>query len=224
MSNRRIILPRVILHSAVSADGRTDGFTPDIGLYYELAGAFKEDCTLAGSETILKGTPADWKEDEPPPVDPTRALLAVPDSRGRIRSWGYWKRQPYWRGIVVLCSMKTLEDYLTYLVQEKIEYLIAGEDHVDLRTALQALNARYGVQRVRVDSGGILNGVLLRAGLVDEVSLLVHPALVGGESPRSMFRTADLAAAGGVVQLRLTHSEKLKGDIMWLRYDVVGGK
>lgn len=215
-------MPYVVLHSAVSADGRTDWFTPDIGLYYEMAGAFKEDCTLAGADTILKGTPPDWKaEGDVPPADPAKALLAVPDSRGRIRSWGYWKRQPYWRGIVVLCSLKTPEDYLQYLVQERIEYLIAGEDHVDLRTALQALNTRYGVQTVRVDSGGILNGVLLRAGLVDEVSLLVHPAMVGGESPRAIFRAPDLAVAEGVVQLRLKHMEQLKDGIVWLRYSVV---
>jgi 2,5-diamino-6-(ribosylamino)-4(3H)-pyrimidinone 5'-phosphate reductase len=36
---------------------------------------------------------------------------------------------------------------------------------------------------VRVDSGGALNGALLRAGLVDEVSLLVHPVLAG-DAPR----------------------------------------
>ena len=36
---------------------------------------------------------------------------------------------------------------------------------------------------VRVDSGGALNGALLRAGLVDEISLLVHPVLVG-DAPR----------------------------------------
>ena len=36
---------------------------------------------------------------------------------------------------------------------------------------------------MRVDSGGALNGALLRAGLVDEISLLVHPVLVG-DAPR----------------------------------------
>ena len=35
--------------------------------------------------------------------------------------------------------------------------------------------------------GGRLNGVLLRAGLVDELHLLVHPVLVGGDTP-SFFR------------------------------------
>jgi 2,5-diamino-6-(ribosylamino)-4(3H)-pyrimidinone 5'-phosphate reductase len=87
--------------------------------------------------------------------------------------------------------------------------------------ALEELNARYGVRTVRVDSGGTLNGVLLRAGLVDEVSVLIGPCLVGGTTPRSIFRAPDLTSSEGVVELKLTHVEKLKGDVVWLRYEVV---
>ncbi len=46
--------PRVILHNAVSLDGRIEGFLPDLGLYYQLAAGFREEATLIGSETILK--------------------------------------------------------------------------------------------------------------------------------------------------------------------------
>jgi 2,5-diamino-6-(ribosylamino)-4(3H)-pyrimidinone 5'-phosphate reductase len=74
---------------------------------------------------------------------------------------------------------------------------------------------------VRVDSGGILNGALLRAGLVDELSLLINPGLVGGTTPRSAFVAPDLTSAGGVINLRLTHMEKVRGDVVWLRYEVV---
>jgi 2,5-diamino-6-(ribosylamino)-4(3H)-pyrimidinone 5'-phosphate reductase len=40
---------------------------------------------------------------------------------------------------------------------------------------------------VRVDSGGTLNAALLRAGLVDELHLLVHPTLVGGINQKTFF-------------------------------------
>ncbi len=58
------------------------------------------------------------------------------------------------------------------------------------------------MKTVRVDSGGKLNGELLRLGLVDEISLLVHPYLVGGQSPASMFRAADLVHEVGVLRAR----------------------
>jgi len=92
---------------------------------------------------------------------------------------------------------------------------------VDYRAALEELNARYGVTTVRVDSGGTLNGALLREGLIHEVSLLLHPCLVGGETPRSFFRAADLDHPEDMVQLKLAHLEKLRDDVVWLIYEVV---
>ena len=51
------MLPRVIVHSMVSVDGRIDWFQPDVGLFYETVRNWSEDCTLAGSTTILTGDP-----------------------------------------------------------------------------------------------------------------------------------------------------------------------
>ncbi len=222
------MLPYVILHNAVSVDGRILGFAADIALYYDLAARFEADCVLAGSNTALAAAamfPQETAalEDAPLPEkisgDP-RPLLAVPDSRGRIQNWHLWQRAPYWRDIVVLCSRSTPEAYLEYLRQRGIETIVAGEDRVDMRAALEELNARYGVQRIRLDSGGTLNGVLLREGLVDEASVLVHPALVGGTSPASIFRVPDLASPEGAIPLRLKHLEQFEGGIVWLRYEV----
>jgi 2,5-diamino-6-(ribosylamino)-4(3H)-pyrimidinone 5'-phosphate reductase len=45
--------PRVILHNAVSLDGRVTGFFVDLGIYYRLASHWGEDVTLAGCDTLL---------------------------------------------------------------------------------------------------------------------------------------------------------------------------
>ena len=52
---------------------------------------------------------------------------------------------------------------------------------------------------VSVDRGGTLNGILLRDGLVDEISILVCPSRVGGMSPKSIFRTPDLISSDGMI-------------------------
>ncbi|UCD36889.1 MAG: RibD family protein [Fidelibacterota bacterium] len=220
------MLPRVILHNAVSADGRIDWFTPDVGLFYKLASHWNEDATLAGSDTIYNPEESTAEEgDEPldPPVvkaDDSRPLLVVPDSRGRVRNWGQLRQAGYWRDMVALCTHATPASYLDYLEQRHVTYILAGDKRVDFRTALESLNTRFGVKQVRVDSGGILNGVLLRAGLVDEVSLLIHPGLVGGSTSRSMYQAPDLSTPGGVIPLKLIHCEQIDNDIIWLRYTV----
>jgi hypothetical protein len=73
---------------------------------------------------------------------------------------------------MALCSRSTPQGYLDYLKTEGVAYIQCGKDKVDLHAALRELNALYGVNSVRVDSGGILNGALLRAGLVDDLAAL----------------------------------------------------
>jgi len=47
------MLPRVIIHNAVSANGRIDWFGADVGVLYDLAGRWHGDCALVGSGTDL---------------------------------------------------------------------------------------------------------------------------------------------------------------------------
>jgi 2,5-diamino-6-(ribosylamino)-4(3H)-pyrimidinone 5'-phosphate reductase len=205
-----------------------DHLETDIGLFYELAACWKEDATLAGTDTLLAAVEVSSPEEEETSLEPitekgddTRPLLVVPDSRGRLRHWNALLQWPFWRKGIALCSHKTPKSHLDYLKASGIEYLVCGEDHVDFHTALEELNTRYGVKTVRVDSGGTLNGILLRAGLVDEVSVLINPCLVGGMTPSSLYRGPDLSSSDDVIQLRLISVEKLKENLIWLRYEVV---
>ena len=206
------MLPRVIVHNGVSLDGRIDWFTGDIDLYYSLVDQWPHQVVLTGADTMLAavGDEPEAEEDmTPAPVSPNdaRPLCAVVDSRGRLRRWHVFRRMPYWRGLVALCSRATPQEYLDYLGARQIDVIITGEERVDLEAALEEMNRRYGA--------------LFRAGLVDEVSILIHPALVGGTSPRSFYRAPDLESAEGVIPLRLIHVERLEGDVVWLRYEVV---
>jgi 2,5-diamino-6-(ribosylamino)-4(3H)-pyrimidinone 5'-phosphate reductase len=221
------MLPRVVIHNAVSADGRIDWFEADVGVLYDLAGRWHEECTLVGSGTVL-AAPESVTRDKGPweprvalATDP-RPLLAIVDSRGRVRCWKTWLAMPYWRGGVAICSESTPDKHLQYLAEAGVDFIVAGHEKVDMTAALEELNERYGIQTVRVDSGGTLNGVLLRAGLVDEVSILVHPALVGGTSQRSLFRAPDLASPVGVIPLALVSAETIGESLVWLRYKVAG--
>jgi 2,5-diamino-6-(ribosylamino)-4(3H)-pyrimidinone 5'-phosphate reductase len=223
------MLPHVIIHNQVSVDGRFDWIAPDLALFYGVAASFEEEATLAGSNTIVAGYPEEaglqevGDDYEPPQRDRSSdlPLLVVPDSRGRIRVWHLLREEQYWRDAVALVSGSTPREYLDYLEKLQVDYIMAGDDHVDMRAALEEINSRYGVKVVRADCGGTLNGVLLRDGLVDEVSVLLSPCLVGGTKLRSIFVGPELTSAEGVIDLRLERMEKLDGDVVWLLYKVV---
>jgi 2,5-diamino-6-(ribosylamino)-4(3H)-pyrimidinone 5'-phosphate reductase len=199
----------------------------DMGLYYELASRWNADAMLAGSNTMLANE-VPGSEEEPETFTPPAEFhpMAVPrlvvvDSRGRIRNWNILRSQPFWHQVTVLCSHTTPAEYLEYLNRRGVPYIVAGSDQVDLSAALDELNTRFGVESVRVDSGGILNGALLRAGLVDEVSVLIDPCIVGGVSPRTWFVTPDLTSSEGITRLRLIHYEQVQDNIVWLKYEVI---
>jgi 2,5-diamino-6-(ribosylamino)-4(3H)-pyrimidinone 5'-phosphate reductase len=174
---------RVVVHVAVSLDGASGGFEADAGTYYELARTFEEDVTLTGADTILAQEAALAEAPRPGPTLGA-PLLAVVDSRGRVSAWEALRDCGHWSGVVALRS----------------------------RSSLVADLEALGGEVVRVDSGGTLNGALLRAGAVDEVSLLVHPVVVG-EGRRWW---GDAAPAG----LSLLAASSVGPGLAWLRYAV----
>jgi len=224
--------PYVVLHNEVSLDGRFDHLNPDLGRFYALARRWREDATLVGADTILamedelaqEEAAADSPEEaaaDSPEESADLPFLVVVDSRGRIQRWRELRDQPYWGRSLVLCSERTPSDYRTMLADLGIEVVVAGEERVDLVLALEELSRRYDIQTVRVDSGGILNGALLRADLVDEISVLLEPRLVGGDTPRSLFHAADVSSAQELVELRLVAMEAFEDDVVWMRYLVI---
>ncbi|NYB51789.1 MAG: RibD family protein [Methanobacteriaceae archaeon] len=228
------MIPWVILYNAMSLDGRITGFNADVELYYELATELDVDAVLMGSNTVLTGfgvkagETVEEAEDafKPRKKDAAddRPLLVVPDSRGKIRIWSELLKMPYIKDVLVLCSRSTPSEYLDFLDERYIDYLVVGYQRVDLEAALDELNTNFGVKKLRVDSGGILNGALLREGLADEVHLLIHPELVGGTTPNSIFQAPDLEENDVPIKLYLDNMEKVKGDIIYLKYKVFNEK
>lgn len=216
--------PYVVLHNETSLDGGLDHLNPDLGRFYSLARRWNEDATLVGADTILAMEEELVQEEAA--ADSLREpadlpFLVVVDSRGRIERWRELRDQPYWGRSLVLCCERTPSDYRAMLSDLGIGSLVAGEERVDLPLALEELNRLYGIQTLRVDSGGTLNGALLRADLVDEVSVLLEPRLVGGDTPRSLIRATDVSSPEEIVELRLVAMEAFADDVVWLRYRVL---
>lgn len=223
------VLPKVIIYNYISLDGRINGFNADKKLYYQLASQWSLDAVLMGTDTLLRNF--NIKSDElhesenfeVPEVDKndSRPLLVVPDSRGRIHIWSEVIRTGLFRDILVLCSRSTPQEYLNFLDERFIKYMVIGYEKVNLGIALEEIYIQFGVKSLRVDSGGRLNGVLLKDDLVDEVYVLVHPAMVGGTSPNSIYIAPDLTSTERVLDLKLLKMEKLKNEIILLQYRIM---
>ncbi|WP_020385964.1 dihydrofolate reductase family protein [Kribbella catacumbae] len=197
--------PHVVAQVAVSIDGATTGFEADQARFYALATLWQEDVTLVGADTILAQESAVRTAVRPGP----RAdgpLLAVVDSRHRVHNLEALRELGYWSDVLALYSDQTPARPPDSAIQE----LVTGYDRVDLAELLELLGRR-GAKVVRVDSGGSLLGALLDLGLIDELTLLVHPVLVG-DAPRWHDSFT------GHLDLSLANVETFLPGITWLRY------
>jgi 2,5-diamino-6-(ribosylamino)-4(3H)-pyrimidinone 5'-phosphate reductase len=201
--------PHVVVHVAISLDGSTAGFDADVGRFYALARTWDEDVTLAGADTILAQEKALSAAPRPGPTADA-PLLAVVDGRCRVTQWDALRDCGHWRGVVALRA----EGRPAATGEAAVTELVTPGERVDLAEALGMLADREGARVVRVDSGGTLTGALLRADLVDEISLLVHPCLASSGDRR--WHGPDPAPP---LPLEPLAGEQLD-DLVWLRYRV----
>ncbi len=110
--------------------------------------------------------------------------------------------------------------HLAGLRRDGVSYIFAGARELDLALALDILNRELGIERLLLEGGGKSNGSFLRAGLIDEISLAICPAIDGARGGPHVFDSDnDLAGPTAPVRsMTLVSSEVLDGGAIWLRY------
>jgi riboflavin biosynthesis pyrimidine reductase len=84
------------------------------------------------------------------------------------------------------------------------EIIIAGQDTVDLRTAVDAL-AERGHRRMLAEGGPHLLAQLVEAGLLDELCLTIGPQMAGPGADRIVAGAGTGSGLSGSLPLRLAH-------------------
>ena len=223
--------PYVICHMTVSLDGKVTGehlvrsnHSPASEVYYEINRNYKVDAYACGRVTMEGSFTGSWYPDlsefEPAYspmdylVDEVTGFYAVAfDPHGRL-GWksnriidadedpGYDKAQ-----IIEVLTHDIDLRYLTYLQSMGIPYIFAGDTEIDMEEALFKLKAYFGIETLLLEGGSILNGAFQRAGVIDELSLVVHPVIGGEGKPLCMdskveeYRLVDLKNHDGILWL-----------------------
>jgi riboflavin biosynthesis pyrimidine reductase len=225
--------PRVICHMLASVDGRivVDRWplTAEGRRQYELVHAsYEPDGWICGRVTMepfakavrseaevarehAGGAP---REDFRAPGEHDSFAFAI-DASGRLA----WESNDVdGDHVVAVLSERVSDEYLAYLRARGVSYLLAGARDVDLPLALEKIGARFGVRTLLLEGGGRINGGMLRAGLIDEVSLLVAPVADGRVGTPALFDVDgdDVAPR----RLALESVERRADDVLWLRYRV----
>jgi len=149
----------------------------------------------------------------------SRDVAVAIDPHGRLH---YGQDNAGGDHIIAVIGQQVSDAYLAELQADGVSYLFAGADGTDLDVAMDVLGEAFGIETILLEGGGITNGAFLKAGLIDEISLLVYPGIDGLAGVPSIFEFLgaddDRPAAGKA--LRHFGTETLEGGVVWLRYKV----
>lgn len=121
--------------------------------------------------------------------------------------------------ILVVLGTNATADYLAMLEEKGISYIVLV-DPTDLREAMEIIHDRFGINKISLQGGGIINGAMLAAGLIDELSLVMYPGIDGLTTVPSIFEylgASDVTPAAGQ-SLELLSADVCNHGIVWLRY------
>ena len=227
--------PHVVCHMMPSVDGRlrTDRWDiPKAGHeeYERTADTYKADAWVCGRKTMeefAKGRkrPSRSRSGKVPRTDYVvprekgqRYAIAI-DSHAKL-SWS--SNEVEGDPLVVVLTSDAPDGYLRQLRDKGISYLFAGRraGKVDLNVALEKLRTKFGVKRLMLEGGGETNGAFLRAGLVDELSMLLTPVADGGIGEPALFDVEGAKPKSAVAKLGLKSVQRAAADMLWIRYRV----
>ncbi|SFP85863.1 RibD family protein [Hymenobacter arizonensis] len=144
----------------------------------------------------------------------TSFAIAV-DAHGKL---GWDSNETGGDHLIEVLTEQVSDEYLYYLQRQNISYLFAGKTEVDFASALQQLAELFPIETLMLEGGGHLNGSLLNAGLIDELSLLLLPIADGTPKSPTTFEVSDYLTKGPATRLNLTEVQRLDDDVVWLKY------
>src|SRR5262249_9642140 len=229
--------PYVICHMNTSIDGRTWGsrWRP---VENRMAGLFERIHEQLGNGSWLSGrvTGSEYAKAHAYPDHPGEVFPREPwfvrrdaaaygialDAYGKI-AWG--RTDTGGDPIVAVLTEQVSDAHLAGLRRDGVSYIFAGERELDLALALEILNRELGIERLLLEGGGGSNGAFLRAGLIDEISLGICPAVDGARGAPSIFDSSDKDAriAAPISAITPGSCQVLEGGAGCLRYRIRNG-
>jgi len=227
------IRPVVICHMMTSLDGKVTGefLGSEKGLqvcesYYEVNRMLKGDAFACGRITMESSFTNGFKPDLSPFSGkdiPTEDYIAMThdyyavsfDRLGKV-GWtdslihdedeGYDNCH-----IIEVLTEDTPKEMLAYYRSIGASYIFAGKDDIDLKTALCKLYSLFGIKKLLLEGGSIINGAFQREGLIDSLSLVVAP-IVADKDDKPLFMDSAMS------EFRLIGAVSMDDGSVWLRY------
>lgn len=226
--------PHVICHMMTSIDGKilsenwgeNDQVKRIRKLYEEVHNNFDSDAWMCGRVTMEKdftngalpeirtvATPIE-RTDFVADKSATSFAIAV-DAHGKL-GWN----EPSLSGdhVIAVLTEQVGDGYLAYLQERGVSYIFGGKYDLDFETVLEKIGNLFPIKTLMLEGGGHLNGSLLNAGLIDEISQLIIPIADGTPKSPTSFEVSENLLKAPATFLQLSEVKQLDEGVVWLKY------
>lgn len=112
-------------------------------------------------------------------------------------------------------------DKYEILKSKGVKFFFSGDVQVDLKMLMIYLHEE-GIDKLMLEGGSTLNFSMIKAGLIDEISICVAPMVVGGVNAKTFFDGEGFNTMDESVKLKLIDYYRLDKDFI-LNYKVLNG-
>lgn len=221
----------IICHMMSTVDGRIIGnrwtrphqadYDTVIQCYFDISNSMKADAILLGRTTVQVDLIPETFSHYGPTVQDispymgarSKRFCIVMDTHGKI---AYTSNQIMGDTVFAILGPTVSEVYVSKLRQLGISYCFLKNN--DLKGLLKTLN-EMGIHKILVEGGGYLNASFLKAGLIDELSLLIYPGIDGQSGIPAVFEFMGENPSLGQ-SLELIDVNRQPYGVVWLRYKI----
>jgi riboflavin biosynthesis pyrimidine reductase len=227
--------PHVSILMVTSIDGRLhpsrftaspDGTRRDwYGQYEKVHASLHANAWLVGRVTMAEmsktgphAPSGPWKVERPLHVAKTdAAAFAVAfDPSGKLH---FQAAKLSGDHVIVLVGPDTPDCHLAELAADGVSYIVSATAEFDIPNLLNVLGREFGITHLVVEGGAKTNGAFLAAQVVDELRVLVAPALDGAEQVQGIVDYRNGLA--GLVRMRFKSADVLDHGVVQLAYAVL---
>lgn len=184
--------------------------------YYELEQ--QTDAFSLNTGRVMAKIGMNETTDEPTPIPCTFVII---DNKPHLTAAGVARLAKKLKRLILVTS-NTAHPALT-VRRDNVSVILEPKD-IPFRVLFEKLKRDFGADAITIQSGGNFNAALLREGLIDHLSLVVAPLVVGGATTPTLVdgeANHALKDLTRLVALKLVSVTPLEHSYVHLRYDVV---
>lgn len=123
--------------------------------------------------------------------------------------------------VIEVLTEKVSGGYVKHLRSKNVSYIFGAKEDLGLELVLRKLCSLFGIRTVRVDGGGHVNGSFLKAGLLDEFSLVLAPVADGTIGSPTVFEAEEGYGNRKATHFKIKSVEQIYENFLWIRHLVL---